>query len=101
MGLFRTAARAAVATKVVGNVHRRQSRAWAAQEDAQAQAAAQAAPPPTAPASAAPLAPVAAAPVQDTDAMIRQLTELGKLRDQGILTPEEFEAQKSRVLAGS
>lgn len=97
MGLFRTAARAAVATKVVGNVHRRQSRAW----DAQAQAAAQAAPPPTAPASAAPLAPVAAAPVQDTDAMIRQLTELGKLRDQGILTPEEFEAQKSRVLAGS
>ncbi len=32
--------------------------------------------------------------------MIGQLTQLGQLRDQGILTDAEFEAQKAKILAG-
>ena len=34
-----------------------------------------------------------------SDAAIEQLEKLGKLRDQGILTPAEFEAQKQKLLA--
>lgn len=83
MGLLKTAARAAVATRVIGSVHRRQSRQWA-QQDAAA-------------AAAAPLA----APVVDSSALIQQLTDLGRLRDQGVLTPAEFEVQKSRLLGGT
>jgi hypothetical protein len=33
------------------------------------------------------------------DARIEQLTRLGALRDQGVLSPAEFEAQKARILA--
>ena len=32
--------------------------------------------------------------------MVEQLRKLGELRDAGILTEEEFAAQKARVLAG-
>ena len=97
MGLFKTAVRAGVAAKVIGNVQRRQSQQWAAQDAA---AAASAPAPVVAPAPvAAPFPAAAAAPAVDTDVLIRQLTELGQLRDQGILTPDEFEAQKSRLLA--
>lgn len=89
MSLFRTAVRASVATRVAGNVHRRQQRRWAA-EDQQAQQAAQ-----PAPAAAAP-APAAPAPGGD---MLQQLAQLGQLRDSGVLTEAEFEAQKARILA--
>jgi len=34
------------------------------------------------------------------DAKIAQLTQLGALRDQGVLSPAEFEAQKAQILAG-
>ncbi len=47
-------------------------------------------------------APAAAAPASagiSSDA-VQKLQELGKLRDQGILTDDEFNAQKERVLAG-
>ena len=52
-------------------------------------------------AAAAPAAPAAAAaaaapPVDVAD----QLRKLAALRDEGILTPEEFEAQKTRLLGG-
>jgi uncharacterized membrane protein YdbT with pleckstrin-like domain len=57
-----------------------------------AAAAAAAAPAPAAPPTPAPAAPSAA---DSTDA-IRHLAEL---RDQGILTPEEFEAKKAEILA--
>ncbi|MGO1288682.1 MAG: SHOCT domain-containing protein [Cellulosimicrobium funkei] len=30
---------------------------------------------------------------------MEQLTQLAALRDQGVLTPAEFEAQKARILA--
>lgn len=43
------------------------------------------------------LAPVpAAAPSED---LVSKLAELGRLRDSGVLSPEEFETAKSRLLA--
>jgi hypothetical protein len=96
-GLVGTAARTAViagtATAVSGNVQRRQmSRAQqAASEQQQQQAAMQ--PPPPPPAAPAP------APAAGTDDMIAQLQKLGQLHQQGILTDEEFAAQKAKLLA--
>jgi Short C-terminal domain len=46
----------------------------------------------------APAAP-AAAPGGMTDDKIEQLKKLGELRDSGILTDAEFEAQKQKLLA--
>ena len=40
-------------------------------------------------------APPAAAPAPDP---IQQLKELGELRDKGVLTEEEFAAQKAKLL---
>jgi hypothetical protein len=102
MGLLRTAARTAVitgtATRVHGRVASRQQAQWAQQNAAPPQAAPlQAAPPQYAP---GPPPPPAAPPARDTGAMISQLTELGKLRDAGVLTEAEFEVQKARVLHG-
>jgi hypothetical protein len=34
------------------------------------------------------------------DAKFAELEKLGKLKDDGILTPEEFEAQKAKILQG-
>lgn len=88
-GVARTAVIAGTATHVSNNVSRRQANRWA-QQDAQQYAAA--APPPAPAPAAAP-----AAPAPD---MIEQLERLGQLRSQGILTDEEFAAQKARLLAG-
>jgi hypothetical protein len=90
MGLLRAAARTAVvagtATHVHGRVAARQQGRWAQQT---------AAPPP-----AAPPPPPPPAPARDPGVMIAQLTELGKLRDAGVLTDAEFEVQKARILHG-
>jgi hypothetical protein len=83
-GVARTAVIAGTATSVSNRVSRRQTDRWAEQEAAQA-------PPPAAAAPAAPAAP-AADPVE-------QLKELGELRDKGVLTEEEFAAQKAKLLA--
>ncbi len=91
MGLLKTAARAAVAARVVGSVQRRQHQRWAAQ-DAAAAAAAPAAAPPVAAPSPAPTA-------GDQPSLLDQLAQLGQLRDAGVLSPEEFEVQKQRLLA--
>jgi hypothetical protein len=93
--MARTAVIAGTATAVSGNVARRQ--AGKAQEEAiqrQQSAAQQAA----APAAAAPepVAPPAAGGL--TPEAIAQLKELANLRDQGILTEEEFAAQKALLL---
>jgi Short C-terminal domain len=84
-GLLRGVARVAVvsgtATAVSNRVSRRQANRWA-QEPQQAQAYQE--PPPQAP-------PPAADPIE-------QLTKLGQLRDSGVLTEEEFEAQKAKLL---
>lgn len=80
--LLRTAGRAAVASSVHGRVQRRQRQRWA-----------EAAP---APAPAAPLP--APAPATDVDAQLTQLTQLGQLRDAGVLTDAEFELKKATIL---
>lgn len=91
--MARTAVIAGTATHVSNNVSRRQANRWQQQNDAQAyQQQQQYAPPPPAPAAA----PAAS----DSDDMIQKLQKLGELRDQGILTEAEFEAQKAKVLAG-
>lgn len=83
-GVARTAVIAGTATTVSNRVSRRQGQKWAEQD---AQQMAQQAPPQAAP----------AAPAADP---IAKLKELGELRDSGILTEEEFAAQKAKVLAG-
>ncbi|MFD9124395.1 SHOCT domain-containing protein [Kitasatospora sp. NPDC059571] len=93
-GVARTAVVAGTATAVSNRVSRRQAGRWA-EQDYQQQAAAQAAaPPPAAP--AAPAAPAGG----DMDSKLAQLQQLGALKDQGVLTDAEFEAQKARILAG-
>ena len=50
--------------------------------------------------AAASEAPTAVVPPSAGDARIAQLERLGELREKGILTDEEFAAEKSRVLSG-
>src|SRR5688572_24631503 len=97
-GVARTAVVAGTATAVSGRVQRRQAEKYAdrdaniyAQQDAAYNQAVQsqyAQPQYAQPAPAAPAPP-------DT---VEQLKELAHLRDQGILTDEEFAAQKAKVL---
>lgn len=90
MGLLKTAAKVAVASSVHGRVQRRQQQRWAAQDASQPVA-------PAAPVAAAqPVAPSAAAP--STNEVLAQLTQLGSLRDAGVLTEAEFDAQKAKIL---
>ncbi|MFF2268668.1 SHOCT domain-containing protein [Cellulosimicrobium cellulans] len=98
-GVARTAVVAGTATAVSNRVSRRQAGRWAAQESAQEP---QYSPPPQQYAAPQPTysPPPAPAAAPDMDARIAQLTQLGALRDQGVLSPEEFEAQKARILAG-
>jgi hypothetical protein len=83
-GVARTAVIAGTATSVSNRVSKRQGERWAGQEQQQY---AQQAPPP----QAAPAAPA-------ESSMIDQLKELGALKEQGILTEEEFAAQKAKLL---
>jgi len=94
--MARTAVIAGTATAVSGGVQRRQAeraeqgqqqqweqqQQWAAQQQAAAPAPAQ-----------------APAPAVE-ESVVDQLTKLGELKAQGILTDEEFEAAKAKVLAG-
>jgi hypothetical protein len=88
----RTAVVAGTATAVSNRVSRRQYNRWSDQEQQQyeqQQAAQQEAPPP-------PAAP-AAAPAGDD--RLEQLKQLGELKAQGVLTEEEFAAEKAKILA--
>ena len=89
-GVARTAVVAGTATAVSNRVSRRQANRWSQQEEQQY---AQQAPPPQA--YAAP--PPAADPMEDK---LAQLKQLGDLKDQGVLTQAEFDAQKAKILAG-
>jgi hypothetical protein len=87
--MARTAVVAGTATAVSNRVSRRQARRWGAQ-DAQAYPPEQyeepqqyAAPPP---------------PANGGEDPIEQLKKFAELRDQGILTEEEFAAQKAKLL---
>jgi hypothetical protein len=94
-GLARTAAVAGTASAVHGRVQRRQDARFA-QRDAETAAqrdeayAEQTAPPPE------PAAP----PQPDTSDRLAQLKSLGELKQSGVLTEAEFEAQKAKILAG-
>ena len=88
-GVARTAVIAGTATAVSNRVSRRQANRWAAQEQQsyEQQAYAQqdyGTPPPE--------------PADDMDAKLAQLRELGELKSQGVLSEEEFAAQKRRIL---
>jgi Short C-terminal domain len=89
-GIARTAVIAGTATAVSNRVSRHQAERWQQQGtypyDQQAPAYEQQ-PEPAAP----PQAPTAADPIQ-------QLKDLAALKDQGILTEEEFAAQKAKIL---
>jgi hypothetical protein len=87
-GIARVGVAAGTATAVSNRVSRRQASKWADQgQGAPAYMAEQpqGAPPPAAP------APAASDPIQ-------QLKELGELHQQGVLTDEEFAAQKAKLL---
>jgi len=84
-GMARTAVVAGTATAVSGRVARRQNQRWAQQE----------APPPEPQQYAEPPPP---APAAGEDRM-QQLKDLGDLKAQGVLTDQEFEAEKARILA--
>jgi hypothetical protein len=77
-GMARTAVVAGTATAVSNRVSRRQGRRWAEQDTATYQPE-----PPAAPAAPDP---------------IEQLRQLGELHAQGVLTDEEFAAQKAKLL---
>ncbi|WP_296605878.1 SHOCT domain-containing protein [Nocardioides sp.] len=95
-GMARTAVVAGTATAVSNRVSRRQAGRWQQQADAQAYQEQQYAQP----AYAAPPPPHPAPAAAGGDDMIAQLERLGELRDKGILTDEEFAAQKAKLLAG-
>jgi hypothetical protein len=90
-GVARTAVIAGTATAVSNGVSRRQYGRWERKaEEEQAQQQPQYAPAPE---------PAPAAPAGDSmDDKIEQLKQLGQLHEQGILTDEEFAAQKAKLL---
>lgn len=89
-GVARTAAVAGTATAVSGRVQRRQAEKFAGR-DAQIAADRQQAYEDQQP-------PAPAAPAADP---IQQLKDLAALKEQGILTEEEFAAQKAKILAST
>ena len=84
-GIARTAAIAGTATAVSNRVSRRQGERWTRQEEERYAQAPAAAPAP-APSSGA--------------STIDQLKELAALKSEGVLTEDEFAAQKAKLLAG-
>ena len=87
-GVARTAVVAGTASAVGGRVRHRQEMRWAEQEGQGQPQPAQAPPPPP-----------PAAPTGGGESTINQLKELAELKSQGILTEEEFAAQKAKILA--
>jgi hypothetical protein len=85
-GMARTAVIAGTATSVSNRVSRRQASRWS-QQDQYDQPAYDEPPPP----------PPPAAPAADP---IQQLKDLAELKQQGILTDEEFAVQKAKILNG-
>jgi hypothetical protein len=75
-GMARTAAISGTATAVSNRVSRRQAARWS-EEEAQSQSMQQAPP---------------------ADDMTTQLQQLAQLKEQGILTQEEFDAKKKQLL---
>ena len=95
-GVARTAVVAGTATAVSNRVSRRQAARWSEPQEPAPQApvyqepAYQAAPAP---------APAPAAPESAATDRIAALKDLADLQAAGILSPEEFESEKARLLA--
>jgi hypothetical protein len=83
-GVARTAVVAGTATAVSNRVSRRQAERWYGQDPYQPQQAYQEAP------QAAP---------QPAESRVDKLKELAALKEQGILSDEEFASEKARILA--
>ena len=92
-GLARTAAIAGTATAVSNRVSRRQAGRWARhdQQESYQQEPYQQEPEPPAPVGGEGAG-------GGMDDMLAQLTQLGELKRQGVLTEAEFAQQKSRIL---
>ena len=87
-GMARTAAVVGTATATRNAVDRRQERKYGgAQQQPEQQVYAQQAPP-----------PMQAAPPEGMDDKLAQLERLGQLKAQGILSEQEFAAQKAAIL---
>jgi Short C-terminal domain len=80
-GMARTAVVAGTATAVSNRVSRRQAQRWGAQDSYGYEPE-----------------PAPAAPAQAGPDPIEQLKQLGDLHAQGVLTDEEFAAQKAKLL---
>jgi hypothetical protein len=89
--MARTAVVAGTATAVSNRVSRRQARRWGAEDYGQQQQYAE-------PQYAQPQQYAAPPPAAEEEDPIAQLRELAKLRDDGILTEEEFAAEKAKIL---
>ena len=81
-GVARTAVIAGTATAVSNRVSRRQAGRWAAQDQQAYQQQAYEQPP------------------ADVPDQLTQLRQLGELKEQGVLTEAEFQAQKQKILGG-
>jgi hypothetical protein len=81
-GLVRGAARVGVAAGVAGRVRHRQEEKWAGQDQAASE-------------QQAPAAPEPAGGGADYTA---ELEKLAKLRDEGVITADDFEAKKKQLL---
>lgn len=99
-GVARTAVVAGTATAVSNRVSRRQANRWAEQGSGAPAYMAETQPPQYeqqqyAQPQYAPPPPAPAAPAEDP---IDQLKDLAALREQGVLTDEEFAVQKAKIL---
>jgi hypothetical protein len=92
-GIARTAVVAGTATAVSNRVSRRQYNRWAQQDQQQYYQE----PPQQYYQEPAP-APAAAAPAAAGPDRISQLKDLAALKEQGILTDQEFAAEKAKIL---
>ena len=81
-GLLGTAARAGVAAGVAGRVRRRQEMRWAEQDQA----------------AYAERAPATAQQAPAEPDYTAELEKLAKLRDEGVITAEDYEAKKKQLL---
>jgi Short C-terminal domain len=84
-GMARTAVVAGTATAVSNRVSRRQATRWAAQEAPAYPPQGYAEPPPPAPQAGG-------------EDRVQQLKDLAALKEQGVLSDAEFEAEKARIL---
>ncbi|OKJ03347.1 SHOCT domain-containing protein [Kitasatospora sp. CB01950] len=90
-GVARTAVVAGTATAVSNRVSRRQAGRWAQQEPQHVGYAEPVAPPPPPPPPPAGMS---------MEQKLDQLQQLATLKEQGVLTEQEFAAQKARILGG-